>query len=304
MHEINLNNIQLQDFELFLAVAEYGSFTKAGEKLYVTQSWVSKRMNFLEEELGLQLFLRTRNKMTLTPAGEYLKNRLNESRAFLMESLVEANKIQTGISGSIRIGILEWANNILLNPLKQFIRNNPQIAVDVYCQQFSALREALKKGAIDIIFTLEYDNVSFLKTAISSTRLRKSKIMVYMSKEHPLADRDQLRISDLQSSEILMLHEHSSSGYNEFVRQIFHQEKIRPLISQYAANGREHLANLIFNRGVLIASEHFLDDEYLEQIRSIPLEGASTYITAVWDKDNSNQVIPVLLTALTNLAAN
>ena len=69
MFEINLSNIQLQDLELFLAVADYGNFTKAGEKLYVTQSWVSKRMSFLEHELGLQLFLRSRNKMSQTPAG-------------------------------------------------------------------------------------------------------------------------------------------------------------------------------------------------------------------------------------------
>ena len=69
MREINLYNIQLMDLELFLTVAKYASFTKAGEKLFVTQSWVSKRIHLMEDELGLSLFIRNKREVTLTPAG-------------------------------------------------------------------------------------------------------------------------------------------------------------------------------------------------------------------------------------------
>ena len=298
MHEINLDNIQLQDFELFLAVAEYGSFTKAGEKLFVTQSWVSKRMNLLESELGLQLFIRSRNHMGLTPAGEYLRGRLLFAQNYLRESIQEANRIQTGISGAIRIGILEWATNGLLLPLQEFVKNNPQISVDIHCQQFQEMRQHLRQGNTDLIFTLEYDNISFLKTEISSTRLCPAQMMAYMNREHPLAKKDSISVRDLQSEEMLLLYDHSSSGYNEFVNRLFRQEKIRPLVSQYAASGRAHLVNLIFGRGILIASNFFLGDEYQDQIRAVPIDGVQTYITAVWKQDNANPVIPMLLQVL------
>lgn len=298
MHEINLDNIQLQDFEIFLAVADHGSFTRAGEKLFVTQSWVSKRMNLLESELGLQLFLRSRNHMALTPAGEYLKERLLYAQNYLRESIQEANRIQTGISGAIRIGILEWATNGLLLPLQDFVKNNPQISVDIHCQQFQELREDLRQGNTDLMFTMEYDNISFLKTEISGTRLCEAQMMAYMNVEHPLAKRKSITIRDLQSEEMLFLYDQSSSGYNEFVNRLFRQEKIRPLVSQYAASGRAHLVNLMFGRGILIASTFFLGEEYSDWITPVPIEGVETYITAVWKKDNPNPVIPMLLQAL------
>lgn len=298
MHEISLNNIQLQDFEIFLAVADYGSFTKAGEKLFVTQSWVSKRMNLLESELGLQLFIRSRNHMSLTPAGEYLRERLHFGQNYLRESIQEANRIQTGISGAIRIGILEWATNVLLSPLQDFVKENPQISVDIHCQQFQEMREDLRYGNTDLIFTLEYDNISFLKTEISSARLCEAQMMAYMNREHPLAGRESITIRDLQSEEMLLLYDHSSSGYNEFVNRLFRQEKIRPLVSQYAASGRAHLVNLMFGRGILIASKFFLGEEYQNQICAVPIEGLQTYITAVWKKDHPNPVIPMVLQAM------
>ena len=300
MHKISLDNIRLQDFDLFLAVAKYGSFTKAGEKKYVTQSWVSKRMNLLEEELGLQLFLRNSSRMSLTPAGQYLKGRLENTFAYLMDSLYEANRIQTGVSGSLRIGTLEWANNVVFSPLQNFIKKNPHISVEVLCQQFSEFRTQLNDDNLDVIFTMEYDNISFLETSIESMRLCPAQIMVYVSVENPLSKKEFVEIEDLQSQEMLMLHDTCSTGYNDFVLQLFREKNIRPLISQHAASGREHIANIVFNRGALIASRFFLDNECKDSIRAVPLKGIQTHVTAVWKKANANPVLPMLIQELQN----
>lgn len=295
MHKISLDNLRFQDFELFLAVAKYGSFTKAGEKLFVTQSWVSKRMNQLEEELGLQLFFRTSPRMTLTPAGNYLKERIGFTLNYFMDSLYEANRIQTGISGSIRIGILEWANNVIFDPLHDFIKDNPHISVDVFCQQFQEFRKAFDTEAVDLIFTMEYDNNSFLETNISSRRICEAQIMAYMSADNPLAEKEELTMSDLKSQEMLLLHESSSSGYNDLVLQLFANDKIRPLVAQYASNGREHVANILFDKGVLIASRFFLGDEYGDRIKAVPIKDTFTHVTAVWKKENNNPIIKLLI---------
>lgn len=76
MREINIYNLQLMDFELFLNVAKYESFTKAGERMFMTQSRVSKRISIMEDELGLRLFIRNKRKVVLTPAGRILARRL------------------------------------------------------------------------------------------------------------------------------------------------------------------------------------------------------------------------------------
>ena len=99
MREIELYNIQLMDLELFLSIAKYGNFTKAGEKMHMTQSWVSKRINLLETELGLPLFIRNKRSLTLTPAGKILVERLTHITDDIRDALQEAHNAQKGTSG-------------------------------------------------------------------------------------------------------------------------------------------------------------------------------------------------------------
>ena len=65
MKDIDLYSLQMSDIALFLNVARYGSFTKAGEKMFVSQSWVSKRIAQMEKELELILFIRNRREVIL-----------------------------------------------------------------------------------------------------------------------------------------------------------------------------------------------------------------------------------------------
>lgn len=62
--------MDLRAIELFLAVAEQGSFTKAAEKTFVTQPYLSKVVKQIEEELNVTLFNRTTRKLELTDAGK------------------------------------------------------------------------------------------------------------------------------------------------------------------------------------------------------------------------------------------
>ncbi|HLN59244.1 MAG TPA: LysR family transcriptional regulator, partial [Thermoanaerobaculia bacterium] len=64
--------MDLRQLEMFLAVAEEGSFTRAGERLHVSQSAVSRQIGLLERELGGRLFHRDGRRPTLTHAGELL----------------------------------------------------------------------------------------------------------------------------------------------------------------------------------------------------------------------------------------
>ena len=106
MREINIYNLQLMDFELFLNVAKYESFTKAGERMFMTQSRVSKRISIMEDELGLRLFIRNKRKVVLTPAGRILARRLRNISDDILNAIQEAHVAQTGMSGQLKLGFL------------------------------------------------------------------------------------------------------------------------------------------------------------------------------------------------------
>ena len=301
MREINLYNIQLQDLELFLATAKYGSFTKAGEKMYMTQSWVSKRINLMENELGLRLFIRNNRKMTLTPAGRVLAQRLERITEDILDALQEAHNAQKGVSGFLRLGFLEWGTNAYIRQLENFMEKNPQISIDLFFQQFHELRTNIETNRMDLIFTMEYDSASLSKGEYHILPIQRAPLVAYVSRKNPLSEQNSISIRDMRSENMLMLDQKSSPGYCECVSQLFRNQNIRPLISQYAHNGREHIGNILLNKGILIASRYFLGNEFTEQIAAIPIENSETFITAVWKKQNTNPALLHFLQEVTGL---
>ena len=291
MQDINLFNIQLSDIELFLNVAKYGSFTKAGEKMFMTQSWVSKRISQIESDLDLRLFLRNKREVVLTPAGRILEQRLRNVTDDILDAIQAAHVAQTGASGYLRIGYLEWGNVVFLDRVQRFIQNNPQFSVEIYRQNFADLRADISIGRMDIIFTASYDCLQFNNGDYCTMNIRKVPLMAYMNREHPLAKRESITMDDLRPEHMLMVDQKSSPGYGTYVRDLFIKHKIRPVIAQYAHDGGEHIGSILINRGILLASQCFLDHSMEAEIARVPIEGEDVYITAVWRRQNTNLVL-------------
>lgn len=298
VQDINLFNIQLGDLELFLNVAKYGSFTKAGEKMFMTQSWVSKRISQIEAELDLSLFIRNKREVVLTPAGRVLEQRLRSVTDDILDALQAAHVAQTGASGYLRIGYLEWGNIVFLEQVQKFIADNPQFSVEVYRQRFSELRADVSIGRMDVIFTTSYDCDQFLNSDYCILNVKKVPLLAYMSKEHPLARCSEISMEDLRAQPMLMVDQKSSTGYGAFVRDLFVKHNIRPVISQYAHDGGEHIGSILINKGILLASQYFLENSLEDEIARVPVKDEDLYVTAVWRRHNTNLVLMKFLDAI------
>ena len=298
MREINLYNIQLMDLELFLTVAKYASFTKAGEKMFVTQSWVSKRIHLMESELGLRLFIRNKREVILTPAGRVLEQRLRHITDDILGAIQEAHVAQTGASGSLRLGFLEWGTIVFMKQLEEFAAQNPQLSIEIYRQQFSELRSNISTDRLDLIFTMSYDCNQLSPDEYNFLQVQEVPMAAYMHKKHPLAGRKELEVEDLRAEPLLMVDQKSSPGYCAYVSKLFADHGIRPLVAQYAHNGGEHIGSVLLNKGILLASQYFLEHSWEGQIARAPIRDAKLYVTAIWKKQNTN---PVLMKFLQNI---
>ena len=300
MQDINLYNIQLSDIELFLNVAKYGSFTRAGEKMFMTQSWVSKRISQIERELDLRLFLRSRREVVLTPAGRILEQRLSNVTDDILDAIQAAHVAQTGASGYLRIGYLEWGNVVFLDQIQRFIAENPQFSVEIYRQRFADLRADISIGRMDLIFTASYDCDQFNATDYCLMNVKRVPMMAYMYKGHRLAGHEFITMEDLRPEPMLMVDQKSSTGYGSYVRNLFVKHKIRPVIAQYAHDGGEHIGSLLINKGILLASAFFLGESMRDEIARVPVQGEYVYVTAVWRRQNSNLVLMQFLKAISD----
>lgn len=142
----NLNN-----YVIFHTVAKAGNISKAANQLYISQPAISKSISKLEAELGTALFARSSKGVTLTEEGQVLYEYVE--RAFDSLNMGEENLKnykELGI-GHIRIGVsTSLCKHILLDYLKDFIKENPNIKFSIDCHSTLNTIKLLKNDDIDI----------------------------------------------------------------------------------------------------------------------------------------------------------
>ena len=141
--------LDLDQLRTFVAIAETGSFTKAADVVFKTQSAVSMQMRRLEERIGKPIFVRDGRASRLTEEGERL---LGYARRMvrLSEETVAAFD-ETELQGSVTLGTPDdYADRFLPEMLARFARSNPRVEVSVVCEPSITLMEMARTGDIDL----------------------------------------------------------------------------------------------------------------------------------------------------------
>ena len=183
-------------------VVKEQSFTKAAEKLYVSQSTLSKSVKALETELDVEIIKRNSKNFALTEAGEevyaYARRILNFD-----ESETDALKKQLhDKAGCLRIGIPPTAGPAYFySRVYAFRKVYPDVRLELEETPSTQLVEKLDSGKIDIGTVLEpYENDHFIKIPVY-----ESQIGICLSRDHPLASRKSVRLKELEEEPFLMM---------------------------------------------------------------------------------------------------
>lgn len=185
-----------------LAVAEHQNFTKAAEKVFVTQPTLSMQIQKLEEELDILIFDRGKKPIELTQVGKKIvdqaRNIVNESER--MQDVVDQEK--GFIGGAYKLGIIPTVMPTLLPMfLKTFSNRYPKVQLKI---------EELNTDEI-----ITKINEGYLDAAIAATPLGHDKIkerplyyepfVGYIPENHRLAEKEKLEPNDLDIHDILLL---------------------------------------------------------------------------------------------------
>jgi DNA-binding transcriptional LysR family regulator len=146
----NYMNINMEYYKIFYYVAKEGSFTKAGEKLCITQPAVSQTIKLLETSLGSSLFVRVPKGVKLTPEGEILFSYVQRGYEFILMGEVKFQKMLDLENGEIRIGASDMTLQFYLLPyLERFHEIFPKIKITVTNAPTPETIEYLYAGKID-----------------------------------------------------------------------------------------------------------------------------------------------------------
>lgn len=203
-------------FEVFLQVAEQGSFSKAAKLLFVTPAAIMKHINTLENRLGVKLLSRTNQGIELTAAGKSLYEDGQRLRADAQQALSKAVRAERTERITIRVG------SSLLNPSKVLTNRWEPLSAEFPKYTFSIIPYEDKKEQIIQVISSLGERMDLLVGSFNSKRMHEHAnylvlgyyhLCVAVPKGHPLADKKMLSLQDLHGEHLMMV----KNGDTEFI---------------------------------------------------------------------------------------
>lgn len=188
--------------EYFLSVANCGSFSQASEHCFVTQPSLSMQVKALEEELGVILLDRSKKPVIPTEAGKVV---LEQIRTVLKEfntikEVVAEMKGET--AGKMRLGVIPTiAPYILHKFIPAFAKKYPKVELEIREMVTADIVDALNKDRIDAAIVAG----GTCGEGIVEQELFNDRFYIYLSPNHPLIERTNIRIEDIDPSELILL---------------------------------------------------------------------------------------------------
>lgn len=196
--------MEITQLQYFRTVAETGSFTRAAEKLHMTQSALSKSIARLEEEIGVRLFEREGNRITLNRFGQQF---LRDSEPVMrqLSDCVRSVREMAGLEqGDVRIAI---SKDVFVDHIvQQFLHEHPNASVHCYLLTPDQIKEALEKGVIDLAIT----TLRPIGTDLLWQDLYRDRLEVLVGRTHPLAGASALHLEQLRNERFIV----TNSNYN------------------------------------------------------------------------------------------
>lgn len=195
-------NISLKQMRAFVAVAHAGSFTRAAEQLFITQSALSSLIRNLEAELELRLLDRTTRRLELTDAGQELLQSLEHLLGDIDRMTSNLRDVGAVRRGRVRVGATPLlASTFLPVAIQAFRQRYPEVTVRVCDDSSASLLRSLEDGDIDLLVaTLDGEHPELV-----STVLLTDVMVLVCRREHRLVNAQQVTWNDLLSEPVVAM---------------------------------------------------------------------------------------------------
>lgn len=216
---------EIRHLRYFLAVAEAGSFSRAADRLGISQPSVSQQMRDLEAALRVALFQRRGKRILLTSTGLIFQE---HARAILhrLESLLQDLSSEPGqMRGSLHLGVVPFLNLALVpHLLGLFAADHPAISLIVEEISSTEIETALEEGRMDVglgFLTRHSPNLRY-------ERLCTDEFALIVSEAHPWAKRRLVHFSELHQQRLLQLPD--TFVMRRMIDEICRNHQVRPKI--------------------------------------------------------------------------
>ncbi len=268
----------------FVQVSKLGSFSRAGQKVFRSQSAVSAQIRQLEQNYGAKLLDRTARSVHLTPAGEVLLDYAVRLLRLRDESLQAVADHSDSVQGPVVFGANEATCLYLLPDIfAEYQKRYPLVQISIYRNFSHKILQRLEEGAID---------VGIVTLPVRSPNLRvhpvfRDRLMLMVSPRNPLAQRNKVTLEEVAEQPLIF----PKTGYT---RQVL-DKLLRPYRSRVHVAMELPSIGMIkkfvaANAGISFISESFARDQVKTgEVKLLSLEGVELWreLGLVYRRDRS-----------------
>ena len=196
--------MELHQLRYFCAVAKAASFTRAAERLGISQPSLSQQIGRLEKKIGTPLFVRMGRAVRLTPYGDALLPRAQQILKEISEAESSLSNLREGTRGVLRIGVIPTIMPYLIAPrIQEFCRKFPDLEVQLSERITTRLVEDVQAGQLDLaVLSLPIANPDLV-----CSELFREPLFLAVGKSHPMAKKKIVSLKELASERMLLLRE-------------------------------------------------------------------------------------------------
>ncbi|MFF3023838.1 LysR family transcriptional regulator [Gottfriedia sp. NPDC057948] len=190
--------MELRELEYFVAICEELHFTRAAEKLGISQPALSRQMRALEDRLGVRLFDRLGKKIAITDAGEILKEeseKIFSNLQFIYEQIGELQKLKRGklIIGVMSEELSQLASKVFL----ELHRKHPNVQLKI--TQSDNIEDMVIQNEVDLALTMPLENEQ-----LTNIPLYNVEFYLAVPFNHPLAEKDKVDFEEIKDLPLVL----------------------------------------------------------------------------------------------------
>ena len=258
--------MEIKQIQYFLSVVETGSFSAGADELYISQSSLSKQIIALEKALDVQLFDRSKRQVTLTDAGKVFHKHaiaFNELYTSMLSDLSEFKRTAPSLSIAAIPVIAQYG---ITSYIAKFKSIYPNLSFNLEEREASTVLPALSQQKYDLAFVRDY---GLNDEEFSTLDVVHDRLVVAVSKNHQLADRESLSLAELSNENFIMFNK--GTLVYELAVNACRSAGFEPRVFYSTLRGASIIGLVASNSGVALMMEKVLDYYRNPDVVAIPL---------------------------------
>lgn len=281
----------------FVLLARYLNYGKTAQELNLTQPTLSRHIVQLEEELGVQLFRRDRQSVSLTEAGALFLPEATAVIARYDAARLRLQEYKDGIAGSLTLGY-RWIYNGGIWPavLNRFREQYPLISVRLISYQHAeSLQDAVRDGVLDAAVTLCTGDT--IPSEFQGVVLRSVPLVAAMKESNSLAGRAVVTPVELARERLIVPQTRGGAAFHTLTTALFRSFGLSPVICYSGDRQEDVLLQVQLDDLIALIPQCYYPDTPMPGLKSAQVAGTTGlfHLTALARADSQNPAVRLFL---------